>query len=542
MPLWAGRSQLGVRHNQQMMRDAPFSESSSNGSAQTLRLGVPETGFSIGNYGYTILMVLLATSIGWLGRHFLLLPDLAIIYLYVIVLSPLLFGWGPAVLASILSVLAYDFFFVPPIFEFNVADIHYTFTFSMMLAVGLLVAQLSFRIRQQRLVANGRENRTATLFELSRALGAATDEHHVVRLLVHHVSAAFGVNAALAMPDSNGVLSLVAKTGDIPYHAEERRAVAWVYEHRQAAGDGTDVHPDARIACVPIQAPGTTIGVLIVEYLPNTAISAELRQMLESLGRLGGVSISGLRSAQAASLAEIRARSEAVRSALLSAVSHDLRTPLAVITEAATMLRDDADLLTATQRSEMVVTVCDEAERMDRLVENLLDMTRLESGNILITRDWVPCDELVGAALNITKTKVSNLKIRTNVPPDLPLVAVDPSLIEQLLANLFENAVKYAGAHATLDIEARHAGDALVINVADDGPGIPAGSEARIFEKFFRASPERSGGTGLGLAICRAIVEIHGGTISAANRPGGGAVFRVSIPIIGKPPELPEEL
>ncbi len=524
------------------MRDTPVFEPSSSGSSLALRFGVPATGFRIRNYGYTILLVLLATSIGWWGRQFFLLPDLAVIYLYVIVVAPMLFGRGPAILASILSVLAYDFFFVPPILEFNIADIHYSFTFSLMLVVGLFVAQLSSRIRCQRLASLEREKRTATLFELSRALGPATDERHVLELLAHHASAAFGVAAAVLMPDSNGALSFVAKTGDVPYRAQEQSSVAWVHEHGQAAGDGTDIHPDAQVACIPIPAAGTTLGVLIVEYLPNTSFTAELRQMLESFGRLGGVCISGLRSAQAAALAEVRARSEAVRSALLSAVSHDLRTPLAVITEAATMLRDDAELLTATQRSEMLVTVCDEAERMDRLVENLLDMTRLESGNVSITRDWVPCEELIGAALNITKTKVANLDIRTNVPPGLPPVAVDPSLIEQLLANLFENAVKYAGSHATLDIEARHEDDSLMIEVADNGPGIPAGTEERIFEKFFQASPKKSSGAGLGLAICRAIVEIHGGTISAANRPAGGAVFRMSLPIVGSPPELSAEI
>ena len=178
---------------------------------------------------------------------------------------------------------------------------------------------------------------------------------------------------------------------------------------------------------------------------------------------------------------------------------------------------------------------------MDRLIANLLDMTRLQSGEIVIQRDWVPCEELVGAALNIVKNKTAHLTIRTDVPSGLPLVAVDASLIEQLLANLFENAVKYAGAHATVDIVARADDSGLVIEIADDGPGIPTGTEERVFEKFFRASPNKTGGSGLGLAICRAIIEIHGGTIDAANRDSGGAVFRIQIPIVGTPPELTPE-
>src|SRR5664280_511546 len=517
----AGRVQLGARHNQSTMHDATSAiEPLTHGNrVADGRVSVSEARFR--RYGFTVLFVLLATGVGWLGRRVLLLPDLAILYLYVIVVPALLFGWGPAIVATVLSVVAYDFFFVPPIFEFNVYDLHFVVTFAMMFLVGLLVSQLAARIRREQHGSVERERRTSALFSLSRALGSATDETHVAGLLVRHTAAAFGVHAAQLMPDSAGALYFAAKTGDVPYQSEEQLAVASVHKNGQVAGDGTEIHPDARIACVPIPVAGTTVGVLVVEYLPNVSFSAELREMLESFGRLGGACIGGLRLAEAVTLAEIRARTEAVRSALLSAVSHDLRTPLAVITEAATMLRDDVELLSPVQRAEMVVTVCDEAERMDRQVANLLDMTRLESGGIVLTRDWVPCEELVGAALNIVKSKVANLTIRTHVPSDLTLVAVDPSLIEQLLANVFENAAKYAGPHATVDVTACAVGGALVIEIADDGPGIPVGTEERIFEKFFRASPMRAGGTGLGLAICRAIIEIHGGTISAANRRSG---------------------
>jgi two-component system sensor histidine kinase KdpD len=179
---------------------------------------------------------------------------------------------------------------------------------------------------------------------------------------------------------------------------------------------------------------------------------------------------------------------------------------------------------------------------MDRLIANLLDMTRLDSGEFSISREWISFEELVGAALNIVRNKIANSTISTDVRSDLPLVAVDPSLVEQLLANLFENAVKYAGAHAAINVVARAEGNGLVVEIADDGPGIPAGSEERIFEKFYRASPKKAGGTGLGLAICRAIIEIHGGTIVASNRSKGGAVFRVTIPVVGSPPEVPSEL
>jgi two-component system sensor histidine kinase KdpD len=469
------------------------------------------------------------------------LPDETILYLYVIVVTAILYSWGPAIVAAVLSVLAYDFFFVPPIFEFNLADIHYTFTFSMMLALGLVVAQLASRIRRDRRISIERERRTAALFALTRSLGSATDELQVVRLLVRQTAAAFGGDAALLMPDPSQCLRVIASQGNVPSEPSEQQAITWAYEQAQSAGCGTANHSTARFTYVPVVASGTSIGVLAAEHTPKLDLGLELREMLESFGRLGGVSIAGLRLAEAVTAAELRAQTESIRSALLSAVSHDLRTPLAVITEAATMLRDDGELLSQEQRVEMVVAVCEEAERMDHRVGNLLDMTRLESGGMSIRREWVPCDELIGAALHIVKSKVAHLTVRNHIPADLPPISVDAPLIEQLLANLFENIVKYAGPRATVDVEARQDEDGLVIEIADDGPGIPAGIEERIFEKFFRASPSKAGGTGLGLAICRAIIEIHGGTITAGNRPEGGALFRVKIPSIGAPPELPVE-
>ncbi len=493
------------------------------------------------DYGLTVLFVVLATSVGWIGNRYWYLPDHAIIYLYVIVASALLFGWGPAIWASLLSVLAFDYFFVAPVLEFNVADVHYFVTFAMMFLVGLLVSGLASRIRREQRRSIERERHTAALLALSRALGTATNEVEAVSLTARHAASVFDAPSAILMPDRSGALQVIASVHEFHYPSEYQLAITRVYATGRAAGRSTVDYSHANIGCVPVQAAGATIGVLVAELSPTTVFGTQQRELLESFGRQGGVCIAGLRSAEEVESAEKRAHTEAVRGALLSAVSHDFRTPLAVITQAATMLRDDGALLSPAQKSEIVVSVCNEAERMDRLIANLLDMTRLTSGEIAMTREWVPCDELIGAALNIVKSKTSELNIQLDVPPHLPLVAVDPSLIEQLLANLFENAVKYAGSRATLEISARQGDNELMIDVADNGPGIPDGSEERIFERFYRAAPSQSGGTGLGLAICRAIIEIHQGQINASNRPAGGAVFRVTIPFVGTAPEIPSE-
>jgi K+-sensing histidine kinase KdpD len=236
-----------------------------------------------------------------------------------------------------------------------------------------------------------------------------------------------------------------------------------------------------------------------------------------------------------------RVTTEERRSSLLSALSHDLRTPLAAITGAATTLRDESAAIADSQRREMLDTICEEAERLERLVRNLLDMTRLESGALAVKRQWLPLEEIVGAALTRLESQLEGRPVRTDLPADLPLVSVDAVLLEQVFVNLLENATKYTPAGSPLEIVARAnpTGRAIAIEVADRGPGIDSGDESRLFEKFFRGRQTGSTGAGLGLAICRGVIGAHGGTIGAANRQGGGAVFRMTLPIVGTPPPAP---
>jgi len=239
----------------------------------------------------------------------------------------------------------------------------------------------------------------------------------------------------------------------------------------------------------------------------------------------------------------IRATTEERRSSLLSALSHDLRTPLAAITGAATTLRDESAAIDAAQRRELLETICEEADRLERLVRNLLDMTRLESGALAVKRQWMPLEEIVGSALTRLESQLDGRPVRTDLPADLPLVSADAVLLEQVFVNLLENAAKYTPPGSPVEIIARApTGDgAISIEVADRGPGIAAGDEARLFDKFFRGPQAGSSGAGLGLAICRGVISAHGGTITAANRPGGGAAFRMTLPIVGTPPPAPSD-
>jgi len=241
----------------------------------------------------------------------------------------------------------------------------------------------------------------------------------------------------------------------------------------------------------------------------------------------------------------LRVRTEERRSSLLSALSHDLRTPLAAITGAATTLRDESAAIDSGQQRELLDTICEEADRLERLVRNLLDMTRLESGALAVKRQWMPLEEIVGSALTRLESQLDGRPVRTDLPADLPLVSADAVLLEQVFVNLLENAAKYTPPGSPLEIVARAdaGGRAITIEVCDRGPGIAPGDESRLFEKFFRGRLTTPGATsaGLGLAICRGVISAHGGTIAAANRPGGGAVFRMTLPIVGTPPPAPSE-
>ncbi len=259
-----------------------------------------------------------------------------------------------------------------------------------------------------------------------------------------------------------------------------------------------------------------------------------------------GILFSGLtqrvrRHEQRATDALLRARTEEMRSALLSAMSHDLRTPLAAITGAATTLKERREAADGFENAELLDTICEEAERLERLVRNLLDMTRLESGALVVKRDWVPLEEVVGAALTRLERQLGTRPVRTSLPDNLPLVSVDAILLEQLFVNLLENAAKYTPAGSLLELSAYAAEHSIIVELADRGPGLPAGAEQRIFEKFYRGQHEGAPGAGLGLAICLGIAHAHGGALVGENRPGGGAVFRLTLPQRELPPSVPPE-
>ncbi len=487
-------------------------------------------------HAYGALLVALATAVAFAGRAWFALPDLVMIYLSAIMLAAARLTRGASILVAALSVLAYDFCFVPPYFTLAVSDTHHVLTFAMMFGVGLLVSGLTLRIRRQEQSARDRAARTASLYALSRALGAEASPEQIVRVAAQQAAETLDAHATIVLPGPAGLLDLAAVGPELG--PEAQGVIRWSFEHGQPAGRGTDTLPGAPASAFPLAAHGQVLGVLVL--VPRAAehrLDAAARHFVDAFLGQVAVALGRARLAREAEASALRARTEELRSSLLSAVSHDLRTPLASITGVATMLRDGAQL-GPEQRRELLDTLCGEAERLERLVGNLLDMTKVESGALRVKREWFPLDEVVGAALARVEGALADRPVAVRVPDDLPLVSADPLLVEQLLINVLENAAKYTPAGSPLELEARATAAAIELEIADRGPGLPPDGAERIFEKFQRGPQVSGSGAGLGLAIARGIARAHEGTLTAHDRAGGGAVFTLRLPRRPGAPEV----
>jgi two-component system, OmpR family, sensor histidine kinase KdpD len=502
------------------------------GAAQEPLVEAPRRKTPAADYLRAAAVIAATTAVAALAHATLQIPDLEMLYLLGVTVAALTTGRRAAIFAAALAVLSYDFFFVAPEFRFDVADARYLLTFAMMFGVSVVIGTLTLRLREQRQAAVGRERRTSALYAFSRELGTVLDQDGVARVCVRAVAEAFDAEVVFLRPrDPEELAVAAAMPPDATVGSAELAVAQWVLDHAHPAGRGTDTFPGEQVLCAPVRAWGDVLAVLAVRTAGDRVLGAEQRTLLEAVGRQAALALDRVRLAEEARQAALRARTEELRSGLLSSVSHDLRTPLAAITGAGTTLREAADLDLATRR-DLTETICEEAERLERLVSNLLDMTRLQSGAVEPRREWVPLVEVIGGALTRVEERLRGRRVTTAIAEDLPLASIDPVLVEQLFINLLENAAKYTPSAADLEIRATQEGGTLVVDVADRGPGIPPGEEERIFERFHRG-PAQAGvsGAGLGLPIARAIAEAHGGRLAASNRPGGGAVFRLTLPL-----------
>jgi two-component system sensor histidine kinase KdpD len=490
-------------------------------------------------YLYAVLACCATTAATLPLLNFVHLTNIAMVFLLTVALVAMRWGRGPAVLAAVLNVGAYDFFFVAPRFSFAVSDLQYALTFAVMLAVGLIIAELTARMRYQTRVATHREERARQLYEFSRDLSIVLHDSDVVRLASEVIGRAFRADVHIVAAHEAKRLKVPAALARVP---EFEPAIAnWAFENQQAAGMGTDTLPGSSWLYLPLKAPMRTRGVLALKPRNRRFLMVpEQRRQLETFAALVAIALERLHYAEVAQTALVGMESERLRNSLLSALSHDLRTPLAAVVGLADSLTLTRPELSA-QQLELARAINEEARRMNALVNNLLDMARIESGGISLNLQWQALEEIVGSALQATRHVLAHHKVSVQLAPDLPLVQFDAVLIERVLINLLENAAKYTPAGSEIRISASPVDAALEVVVEDDGPGLPPGREEALFAKFARGEKESAqSGVGLGLAICRAIVGAHGGTIRADVARSHGARFVFTLPL-GQPPVVAAE-
>lgn len=447
-------------------------------------------------YLAAVLLVVAATLVGKTLLSRLNPTNQVMLYLLAVVISGLRWGRGPTVLVSVLGVVAFDLFFVPPLYHLTVAHAEYVVTFIALLIVALVIGSLTGRLREHAEELHQREVETAALYAISRRLAAAGDLNGVVRAVVDHVSEAF-------------------------------QCEAWL----ELSNDPNSNHTNGETLRVPLRTPNGEVGQLVVADAAK--INEGIRRLLEPLAAQAAVAIQRAQLADAARRAQVLTEAEKLHDALLNSISHSFRTPLASIIGSLSTLADPNQAgLDSTTRADLAETAREEAERLNSLVGNLLNMARLEAGYLRLLVEWYDLPDVIGAALDRADKSVRARPIAAEFPADLPLIPLDQALIVQVMENLLNNAAKYSPPETPISIHVRTDDGQIYISVADRGPGIPEADRERIFDKFYRVNEQDSPfGTGLGLAICKGIIEAHRGRMWAENRLGGGTVFTFTLPL-----------
>jgi len=481
--------------------------------------------------------VLLALVCGFLIERFIGLQSVLLAFLMAILASAIAWGLLPSLFACVLSVLAFNFFLLPPIYTFAIADPENAVALFFFFIVAVIVSHLTAATRSQIAVARARAKTNAALYAFSRKLAGIGTLDDLLWATAYQVSSMLDARTVLLLPDKAGRQLAIA----CGYPPEDRldehdlAAARWCWEHGTEAGPGTAGAPDARGMFLPLRTGGGLIGVIGIDREgPDLMLSPEERHLLDALADQAAVAIERVSFESVLAEARVLTETERLRAALLTSISHDLRTPLASILGTVSSLRSFAHQYAASERDELLATLQDEAERLNRFVGNLLDMTRLESGAIELRLDFFDLGEIVGAALRRGGEILARHRVEVSIAADLPMLRLDAILFEQVLFNLLDNAAKYSPPGSRIDLRARREGDTALIEIADEGPGIPPDDLERVFDKFYRvqAQDRRRAGTGLGLAICRGFVEAQGGRIEARSRQDrSGAVLAVRLPV-----------
>ncbi len=492
--------------------------------------------------------VAFAVACGLLIERFIGLQSALLVFLMAILASAIAWGLLPSLFACVLSVLAFNFFLIPPVYTFTIADPENAVALFFFFIVAVIVSNLTAATRSQIVIARARTKTTSALYAFSRQLAGIGTLDDLLRATAYNVSSMLDAQTVLLMPAKAGegieIACFYPPAGELD--KPDIAAARWSWEHDTAAGTGTAAVPGTKWLFLPLRTGSGVVGVIGVRRdAVAPLLTAEERRLLDALADQAAVAIERVSLAGILAEARVLAETERLSTALLTSISHDLRTPLASILGTVSSLRSFSEKYNSEQRDELLSTLQDEAERLNRFVGNLLDMTRLESGAIELHRDLFDMPEIIGAALQRATDVLAGHHVEVDIAPDLPMLRVDAVLFEQVLFNILDNAAKYAPPGSRIDMRAWRDGEVVAIEVRDEGPGIPATELERVFDKFYRvrAQDRRRAGTGLGLAICRGFVEAQGGRINAANRrdrSGAALTIRMPVPQLAKASELAE--
>src|SRR5271166_5080575 len=494
--------------------------------------------FRIGHYLGSAGVVAVALGIGLLIKQFIAVQSISLVFLTAVLASAVAWGLLPSLFACIVSVLTYNFFFLPPLYTFTIADPENVLALFFFLTVAIIVSNLTAATRRQILTARLRAKTTAELYAFSRKVAGIGALDDLLWATAYQIASMLNVRTVLLMPVNDGE-GLEVASGYPPEDQlddADMAAARWTWEHNRAAGRGADTLPGGKRLFLPLRTGSGPVGVIGIDRdASGPLLTPDERRLLDALCDQAAVAIERISLAKGLNEARVLAETERLRAALLTSISHDLRTPLASILGTVSSLRSFPERYSAAEREELLATLQDEAERLNRFVSNLLDMTRLESGAIELKLDLIDVAEIIGAALQRAGNVVARHHVEVTVEPELPMLRLDVVLFEQVLFNLLDNAAKYAPAGSRIDVRASRDGELVEIEVVDEGSGIPPADFERIFDKFYRvhAQDRRRAGTGLGLAICRGFVEALGGWIVARNRRDrSGAVLTIRMPVV----------
>ncbi|WP_028624771.1 sensor histidine kinase [Pseudomonas sp. Ant30-3] len=489
------------------------------------------------DYALALVATLLATALAWAVASVLPLPNISLVFLAAVLLVAVRSSLGPALACAAMSFLTYDFLFIPPNFSFSIQREEDVLTLLFFLLMAALTGNLAARQRRQLQALRDTQEETSELLDLSRKLTAATDRQAVVSAAAQHLDGWTDLSVCLLNRD--GAAGWKVETGGpLEFSETERAAADWAWQHDQPAGAGTGTLPAGRWWWWPLSVEDGPLAILGVCAKEGQTLSGQRRRLLTALSQPLAQALARAQLADDLEAARLHGETEQLRSALLASVSHDLRTPLTSMRGSIDSLLALGEAIPLEDRRELLEGTRDEAERLDRYIQNLLDMTRLGHGALKLARDWVAPADIIGSSLNRLRAVLSPLQVSTELPADMPLLYVHAALIEQALVNVLENAARFSPVHGRLQLRAGSGDDEIYFSVSDEGPGIPEEERAKIFDMFYTAARgDRGGqGTGLGLAICQGMVGAHGGRISVADGiEGRGTCITLHLPLQEQP-------